>query len=330
MSRIAHILVVVDPSPAGRQSAVFKATQLARCMGASMEMLICDAPAAPAQNLVAVHASTTPGSDAGLLDLLEACAAPARAQGLDVTCRLIHGKSLHDPLLDFIRASNADLVVKDTLSRSLAARASNADLVVKDTRPRSLAARTLERNTDWHLARACPVPLLLTKNRAWSQPPSVMAAVDPDHSNEWAAALDRHILYCAASLAGCFRGDLHVIHTFIPAAFARLVAIGETNVTGEYAQTLQLENSYKYSRIERLTSAYGVTRDRLHLEMGTPGDCSLRAVQQHRIDVMAMGASSRGRWHRVGAGSTASTLLESLPCDVLIVNPCDQTQAVPF
>jgi universal stress protein E len=312
MSRIAHILVVVDPSATGRQSAVFKATQLARCTGASMEMLICDAPAAPPENtVVAVHASTTPDSDAGLLDLLEACAAPARAQGLDVTCRLIHGKSLHDPLLEFIRVSNADLVVKDTL-------------------PRSFAARTRQRNTDWHLARACPVPLLLTKNRVWSQPPSVMAAVHPDHSNECAAALDRHILYCAASLAGSFRGDLHVIHTFIPAAFAKLVAVGETNLTGEYAQTLQLENSYKYSRIERLISAYGVTRDRLHLEMGTPGDCSLRAVEQHDIDVMAMGASSRGRWQRVAVGSTASTLLESLPCDVLIVNPCDQTQAVPF
>jgi universal stress protein E len=311
MSRIARILVVVDPSTTGRQPAVDKATQLARCMDASVEMIICDVASALHEGVVALHAQSAPPSNAALLDLLEAHAAPARAQGVDIRFRLIYGKSLHDSLLDYIRGSNADLVVKDTHHHSF-------------------AKPTFLRNTDWYLARGCPVPLLLTKNRVWSQPPAIMAAVDPDHANATAAALDRHILHCAASLAGRLSGDLHVIHTFIPTSFANVVAAGQINMTGEYSQTLQLENSYKCWQMEHLVSGYGVRRDRLHVEMGTRRECTMCAVQQYHIDVMVMGASSHGRWQRMIAGSTASTLLESLPCDVLIVNPCDQAQAIPF
>ena len=49
-----------------------------------------------------------------------------------------------------------------------------------------------------------------------------------------------------------------------------------------------------------------------------------------RTDVMVMGASSHGRWHRMVVGSTAATIIESLPCDFLIVRPSDEAQAIPF
>jgi universal stress protein E len=312
VSQIAHILVVFDPSASGAQSAVDKATHLARSMGASIEMLICDVASTLHDTVIPLHAQAAAPSNAKLLDLLEEYAAPARAAGLKVTLRLVHGKkSLSDCLLDYIRDSNADLVVKET-------------------RNHSLVKQTLLTNTDWHLSRSCPVPLLLTKNRVWNQRPAIMAAVDPDHENEPAVALGRDILCCAASLAGRLCGELHVIHSFVPAAFAKIVAAGQTKPSAEYSDRLQLENSYKCWQMEQLVAAYGVTPDHIHIEMGAPGDCALRAARQYRIDVMVMGASSHGRWQRMIAGRTASTLLESMPCDVLIVNPCDPTQAIPF
>jgi universal stress protein E len=312
VSQIAHILVVLDPSANGPQSAVDKAAHLAQCMDASIEMVICNVASTPHDTVIPLHAHAAAPPNARLLDLLEAYAAPARAAGLNVSHRLIHGKkSLDDSLLDYIRDSNADLVVKDTHHHSL-------------------AKRTRLTNTDWHLFRSCPVPFMLTKNRVWNQPPAIMAAVDPDHANESAVALGRDILYCSASLAGRLSGELHVIHTFIPEAFAKVVAAGQTQLTGEYSDALQLENSYKCWQLEQLVAAYGVTPDRIHIEMGAPRDCALRAVQQYHIDVMVMGASSQGRWQRMIVGRSASTLLETLPCDVLVVNPCDQTQAIPF
>jgi universal stress protein E len=311
MNRISRLLVVVDPSAKGRQSAVDKAGHLARCLNASVELLVCDIESARADDAVALHARKTHPSNTQLLDLLDGLAAPMRTQGIDVTLRIIYGNSLHDSLLDFLRGSNADLVVKDTHHHSF-------------------ARRTFLRNTDWHLARGCPVPLLLTKEKDWGRPPVVMAAVNPNHANESAAALDRHILFCAASLAGRLNGDLHVIHTYIPTAFAAVVAGGKLSMSREYSEALDGENSFRYCQIEHLVRAYGVTRERLHVEMGTPGDCLTDTVMKYQTDVMVMGASSHGGWHRMVIGSTASTVLESLPCDILILRPTDPTQAIPF
>jgi universal stress protein E len=311
MNRIRHILVVVDPSAGGSQTAVDKAAHLAKCLDASVELLICDIESALDDHVVTLHAHKTPPSNTKLLDLLDALAAPMRALETEVTVRIIYGRSLHDSLLDYIRGSNADLVVKDTHHHSL-------------------AKRTFLRNTDWHLARACPVPLLLTKKKAWGQPPVIMAAIDPNQANERATALGRDILSGAASLAGRLSADLHVIHTFIPVAFATVVAAGGQMMTREYSEAVEVENSFRYCQIEHLVRTLGVTQAHLHVEMGTPEDCLVDTVTKYCTDVMVMGASSHGGWHRMVVGSTAATIIESLPCDFLIVRPSDEAQAIPF
>jgi universal stress protein E len=310
MNPISHILVVVDPSVVGRQAAVDKAALLAQRLGASVELLICDIESALDDEVLTLHAHKAPASNTQLLDLLDALAAPTRGQGIDVTVRAIYAKSLRDSLLDYIRGSNADLVVKDTHHHSF-------------------AKRIFLRNTDWHLMRGCPVPVLLTKKKAWGQPTIIMAAVDPIHANERVAALDRDILQWAASLAGRLTGELHVIHTFVPTAFAAAVVAGRQRMTPEYSEALQVENSYRFCQIEHLVSAYGVTQEHLHVEMGTPEDCLPHTLTTYCADVMVMGASSHGSWRRMVAGSTAASLLESMPCDFLIVRPLDDTQDIP-
>ena len=150
MNRISHILAVVDPSTKGRQAAVEKAAHLARCSNAAVELLICEI--ASALNDQAPPGARRPHPDnTELLDMLESLAGPLRAQGTTVSLRIIYGKSLPDTLLDYLRGSNADLVIKDTHQQSF-------------------ARRTFARNTDWHLVRGCSMPLLLTKKKSWSQP----------------------------------------------------------------------------------------------------------------------------------------------------------------
>jgi nucleotide-binding universal stress UspA family protein len=51
-------------------------------------------------------------------------------------------------------------------------------------------------------------------------------------------------------------------------------------------------------------------------------------VTQYCTDVLVMGTSSHGRWHRMIVGSTVAALLESMPCDILIVGPFDDAQAI--
>jgi universal stress protein E len=304
MNRVNHILVIVDPSAGERQAAVDKAAVLARPLDASVELLICDIESARADAAFMRKSWDTYPSNTQLLDLLDTLAAPLRAQGTQVDVQLIYGKSLHESLLDFIRGSNADLVIKDTHHHSF-------------------AKRTFLANTDWYLAHGSPVPLMLAKRTEWGQPPVVMAAIDPDGSKN---GEDDGILQCAASLAGRLTAELHVIHTFVPAAFAKAVVAGTLSMSSEYTGALQIENSYRCCQLESLAGAYGVRREHLHVEMGTPKDGLVYRVTQHHGDVLVIGASSHGRWHRMLIGSTASTILESLPCDILIATHAAQVE----
>jgi len=142
--------------------------------------------------------------------------------------------------------------------------------------------------------------------------------------------LDRQILSCAASLAGRMSGDLHVVHTYIPAALAAVVAGRTLGMTPESEEGLQVENSFTCSQVERLVSDYGVKREHLHVEMGTLQDCMTQMVTQYHADLMVIGASSHGRFHRMIAGSTASTILESFTCDILIVKSSGEGAAISF
>lgn len=295
MTRIKDILVVVDPSAGGRQAAVGKAALLARPFGASIELLICDVEAARDDN---VFVRTAHPSNTQLLDMLDGLAAPLLEQGLRVAKRLIYGKSLHGSLLDYIRESTADLVIKDTHHHSF-------------------VRRTFLANTDWYLAHDSPVPLMLTKNKEWRRPPVVMAAVDPSRTKD---GEDGRILHCAASLAARLAGNLHVMHAFAPAAFAAALATGTLCKQRDNTDAVQVENSYRFRHIEHLVRAYGVAPRHLHVEMGTPKDCLTLRVAQQDVDVVVIGASPHGRWHRMLIGSTASQILESLPCDILIAH----------
>jgi universal stress protein E len=144
------------------------------------------------------------------------------------------------------------------------------------------------------------------------------------------AALDRQILNCAASLAGHLSADLHIVHTYIPAALAAVVAGSTLGATRESAESVKVENAFRYCQIEHLARTYGVRQDRLHIEMGMTEECLHDSVTKYRTDVMVMGAPSHGRWHRMVAGSTTSMLVESLPCDILVVRSSDPSQTVPF
>ena len=309
MNQINHILAVVDPSTLGRQAAVEKAARLAQCSNAAVELLICEIASA-FNDEVPPSARRAHPENTELLDMLETLAGPLRAQGTRVSQRIIYGRSLPDTLLDYLRGSNADLVIKDTHQQSF-------------------ARRTFARNTDWHLVRGCTTPLLLTKKKSWRHPPQLVSAVDLQQSDDNAALSNHRILEFAATLSGYLKGDLHIMHAYIPNAFAALVRGGWQSASRDYTEALQVENSFRYCQLESLVSAYGLSPQHLHVEMGTPHDCLKHMVEKFDTDLVVMGASSH-KWHRTFIGSTAATILESLDCDILIIGNSEFTQSYPL
>src|SRR5262245_24163744 len=142
MNPICNILVIVDPTTQ-EHPAVEKAAVLARRFDARLELFACETKGSREMRRAA-HLRTSPNEsfEINLKPKLEALAAPLRESGLDVTTEIESGDPLHAALLDRIKRTSAELVVKDTHHHTA-------------------ARRTFLTNTDWQLIRGCAVPLLL-------------------------------------------------------------------------------------------------------------------------------------------------------------------------
>jgi universal stress protein E len=300
MSSIHNILVIVDPT-AKQQAAVAKAAVLAEKFQARLDLFVCDTKAAREIRL-AEHLRKSPAApfEENLRQVLDSLAAPLRERGIDVTTEVLAADPLHTALLDRVKRTCADLVVKDTHHHTV-------------------AQRTFLTNTDWELIRGCPVPLLLVKPAPWSSGHRIGAALDPGHLDDKPRLLDRCILEEATRLAKVLDGDLHAIHAYIPAAMIAVAVAAPPLVVDVPNETLAEERKAKLKELSALTSDYGLRTTNIHLETGAVPEVLCRLARECEIDIMVMGAVSRRALKRILIGSTAETVLEQLPCDLMVV-----------
>lgn len=300
MNPICNILVIVDPT-ATEHAAVVKGAALAERFNARLELFVCDTKAS--RNIRQAEFARHPTSSPLVTDLkavVEDLAKPLRARGLDVTTDAVSGDPLHEMLLDRVRRTSAELVVKDTHHHTL-------------------AQRTLLTNTDWELIRGCPVSLLLTKPKPWSSAVRVCAAVDPGHLDDKPRLLDRCILENASAVARRLSGELHLANVYIPMAFVAAAAMTPPAVMDVSAEALDVERESKRKELDAMASGYHIAAANVHLEVGSTSEVLCRLAAQLNVDIMAMGAVSRSAVKRAFIGSTAERVLEQLPCDLLIV-----------
>jgi universal stress protein E len=306
---VRSILAIVDPG-AHEHIGVAKAAALARAFQAQLHLFICDTQLSREMRMIA-GLGTHPENPLtiNLQPMLEDLAGPLRQSGLQVTTDTAFADRLHEGLLDRITAVKPDLVVKDTHHHSL-------------------ARRTIVTNTDWHLIRECPAPLLLTKNVAWAARPTLLAAIDPEHVNDKAAALDQEILSWSSRVRDALHGQLHAVHAFIPLAIATTAATGAP-LAGTLAtpELIRDEETQKRQRISQLATRDGLAAADIHVSLGTAGDVLPRVAQEVNADIIVMGAIARSPIKRLFIGNTAERVLEHLPCDALIVKTPQTAQS---
>jgi universal stress protein E len=301
MNPIRNILVIVDPSTQ-QQPAVSKGAMLAKRFSARLDLFVCDTKAA--RNLrLGRHLRLSPQApfEEKLLPWLESLAEPLRREGIEVTTEVVSADPLHAELVERVKHTCAELVIKDTHHHTV-------------------AHRTFLTNTDWELIRTCPVPLLLVKATPWSERYRIGAALDPGHLDDKPRLLDRCILQEAARFAQTLDGEVHPIHAYIPAAMiAAATASVPPIVIDVPAETLEEERKSKLKELTALTSDFSIPEANIHLETGGVIEVLCRLARDCGIDIMAMGALSRRGLKRILIGSTAEEVLERLPCDLLVV-----------
>jgi universal stress protein E len=166
------------------------------------------------------------------------------------------------------------------------------------------------RQTDWQLLRLCPRPLLLVRPGSGSTGP-IIVALDPLHSSDKPAALDRSLAERAAELAAAFDSSLHVAHSIPPAIDPLYESQRARRKMREQAAT----------SIRRTLERAKVNVTRIHVVDGRPEESLPSLAKKLRAQVLVMGAISRRGLRRLVIGDTAERTIHASPCDLLIVKP---------
>ncbi len=289
------ILVVVDPTAEGEQPVIERAAWLAEKVSASLELLICDFDADIDAGLVSTVWIEQPDAKDHLCEIhrnnLETLAEPLRKRGLEVSVDV----SWDHPL--------GEAIVRKAV-------ASKPWLVAKDTHHHNVLKRTVLSNTDWHLIRGCPAPLLLVKPHALADTPNVFAAVDPLHEHDKPAELDDRIYEMARLVAEGVGGDLHLVHAFTAPVGIELPA--------DVIQSIEEQHR---KAMADFVDKHQVGEGNVHLLQGPPAECLIEVTTEKNADFIVMGAVSRRGLDRIFVGSTANRVLDRLPCDLLILKP---------
>lgn len=191
MGRNDAVLVIVDPS-ARHHAGLAKGALLARMFQTHVDLFACsDASRGdlPGDSARAVDESMRVATTSEILQML---ARPLRDRGLDVTTEARHAESPNAALTEHLKNSSARFVIKDI-------------------HPDAASGRAALTRSDWQLARACPVSLLLSKSRLWPALPKICAAIDNGDRREH-ALLERVILEQGAALTSRLGGELDVLH----------------------------------------------------------------------------------------------------------------------
>lgn len=307
MRAIRHILVVVDPTTQ-MQHGVEKGAALARAFGATLELFICDyqtgllaSSRLPRDIVQTIMRDRRLQLDAKLCSLIE----PLRRSGLQVLADCSFQEHLHAGVIRKVRLSGADLVVKDTHFHGAIQRA-------------------LITNSDWHLIRECPVPLLLAKASAWHVPVRVAAALDPGHADDKPGSLDRDLLALTERVTLALSGQAMAVHCFDPLSLASAMPSVANGIGGAPLINLELIDSlrqYHEGEFKALLAGRPALEGRSEMIEGAPvTQLPAYAVREH-VDILVTGAVSRSPLRRLFIGSTAERLLDRLPCDILVVKP---------
>jgi universal stress protein E len=308
MRLIRRILVAVkEPASRATPAAVNKGVQLARALGARLELF--NALTAP------IYAETFIYGERSFSDITRDMQQQALTRLERLAARLKgHGRQRR---LQISVAAEWDCPAYEAIIRR--AHATKADLIVAERHAGRHIVPALLHLNDWELLRLSPVPVLLVKSSGVYDRPVVLAAVDPSHRLAKPARLDHEILAMSAAITAALGGRLHAVHAYVPVPSGRRPTDALDPDTAARINAKMAAGAQ--DRFERALAGVRIPRSR-RLVIGLPPIEAIgMAAIGIRSDIVVMGAVSRSGLRRWILGNTAEGVLDHLSCDLLIVKP---------
>jgi len=227
---------------------------------------------------------------------------PLQKGGLGVTSNILRGSASLEIIREVLRGKH-DLVMMTA----------EANVTLKET---------LFGGTSMHLMRQCPCPVWVMKPTSRARYARVLAAVDPNASDEEHNTLNIRIMELATSLARVEESQLHIVHAWSPISASTLrytLRLPQQEVRKIVRETEEAHRKGFSDLVQRI-SLEGV-KVQLHLTRGVPGEVIPLLAKKERIEVIVMGTVCRTGIAGWLIGNTAETVLRSVNCSVLTVKP---------
>jgi universal stress protein E len=287
---IRRVVAVVEPG-SDTQPAIDRMKMLAKFVDFDVKLVACDY----SQYLVEGYYFSEvelPKLRKEYLDerkeMLEALAGPLRDGGLNVETEAIWSHPSYKAIVDVVEKYKPDLVIHHVHRHAA-------------------LSRILLTNDDWQMARHCPAPLLMVKNKPWKPNPVILAAVDPLHARHKPSGLDHKIMAEGTLLREKLDGELYVVHAY-----------GQFPLSGVYPADADAQHE---NALNELCDEFDIPGDRRLLMEEAPEYAMQKLESELQADVVIVGAVSRSIITDVFIGSTTEKVLDFLDCDALLLRP---------
>lgn len=283
MQKLTSILVLLDPR-AETDQVLTKAAVLARHFRAHLELFLCDSEQAHSLK----HAYDTRGVGAARRESIVAGeryldsvkrSLPPDVADIAISTHVVCESPLYEAVMQRVQESSADLVMKSPAGRH------------------AMRRLTLDAN-DWELARTCPVPLMLTRGRAWHTPARFVAAIDSSRAD--GADLARAIVHTAGYLAQSSGAELGVVFS--------------DHEGGDAAANWQRSDDFR-----RLVHEYRIAGEHTYLLHGEATHTIPNFISRNACDVLVLGALSHRNDLAALMGTLTARLMDELECDFVLV-----------
>lgn len=281
MDKSSSILVVTGHTTADAP-LLAKSLRLAQSFATNLELYLCDAEHAYSLQ----HAY----EQVGVESVKKSCIAEA----IGYLARLKASAVGTDVSISIDAACESPLC--EGIVRKV--RQSAPQLVIKTAGGSDSADRTVLDFNDWHLMRACPATLMLTRGRRWRPNPRIAAAVDM--SEQETAGLASRILQNTAALARATGAELELLY----------VERENTGCAGARARSIALE---------RLATEAGLHSGQIHSLAGDPEHVLPLFASGRDYDVLVLGALTHRTALAPLVGTLTSRLVDMLDCDFVLV-----------
>jgi universal stress protein E len=195
------------------------------------------------------------------------------------------------------------------------------DLVMMASEEHGSLRGKLFGSTALHLMRKCPCPVWIMKPVRHQTFAGILAAVDPDPSDESKNTLNIKIMDLATSLARQEQSKLHVVHVWshLSEPFFGYTALPDREVV-QMTRELQAQ---RRKELDALVRGY-LSKDldsQVHFLVGDPGFAIPDLAANLHIELIVMGTVCRIGLPGLFIGNTAENVLGQVDCSVLAAKP---------